>query len=227
MKNGTEAIACEGSVSDALVKIGGEQDQRRGLAGDPGDREQRAGDQAAGGGREGDPHRPSPARDPERVGASLSVPGTSVSTSCAVRATIGSITIASANAAGAAALLGPAGYDQPEDEDPGDDRRHSVEDVEHEANDRGDPLVGELGRVDRDQKADRDRHQRRRARPGSRCRRRVGDAAAGLAEERRSGWSGSARLSAPAPFRRTEPRTISSTATASTAATVETLLPGG
>ncbi len=56
------------------------------------------GDQPARGGRHDDRQHRAPARDAEREAASFSDAGTSASTSCAERATIGSMMIASANA---------------------------------------------------------------------------------------------------------------------------------
>ena len=73
--------------------------------------------------------------------------------------------------------------EQAEDEDADDDRRHAIQDVEHDAQPARDAWPRVLGHVDRDQHGERDRHEHRHADDQRRADERVRDAAL-LAEER-------------------------------------------
>ena len=98
----------------------GEEERRR-LARDARDGEHNAGEDAADRGREHDRGRVRQRVTPSARLASRRLPGTSASTSCVARATIGSIRIASANAPARALWPCPT-TSSPEDEDADDDR---------------------------------------------------------------------------------------------------------
>ena len=100
--------------------------------------------------------------DPRPSAASRSEFGTSASTSIVERATSGSMITASARPPAIPALAVPD-HDQAVDEDPDDDRRDAVEDVEHEADAVPDALSGELVHVDRDEDPERKRDRGRDA----------------------------------------------------------------
>ena len=71
--------------------------------------------------------------------------------------------------------LPAADDEQTEDEDADDDRRHAVQDVEHDPKADRDPWAGVLGHEDRDEDAARDRHHHRHADDEGAAHERVGN----------------------------------------------------
>ena len=81
--------------------------------------------------------------------------------------------------------LAAADHEQAEDEDPEDDRRQAVQDVEDEPNAGRHPGGREFAHIERDEDADRQRHRRGDPDDHDAADESVGDTAAGLAERRR------------------------------------------
>ena len=102
---------------------------------------------------------------PRAWAASFSVAGTSVSTSWAVRATIGSMMIASATEPAKPLWCPWASTIRPKTKIPVMIVGTPFSTSSDEAKRVGDSRRGEFGRVDRDQESDRDRHQPPRSRP--------------------------------------------------------------
>jgi hypothetical protein len=102
-----------------------------------------------------------PLRHPEGVAASRSSFGTSLSISSVERTTTGIISRVSERQTKMPARCEAEGRDEDGvDEEAGDDRRHAGEDVDHEADDPGEPAAAVLHEIDRGQHPDRHRDQR-------------------------------------------------------------------
>ena len=150
-------IAAIGSVSffaPELVPQRGEE-ERRGFARDPGDRQQDAGHYPVRGASQGHLQGGAPKRHPQGERCFAQRTGTIFNCSSVVRSTIGIMIMASANGAGQGRKPLHRHHQQGVGDHPGNDGRDAGKDVGREADDGGEPAPAVFGKVDGAEDPDR------------------------------------------------------------------------